>query len=49
MLSLEKIYKEVTKGMLKELVKYLEGKEIVLTIDNETKIVVKFERLRIRE
>ena len=49
MLSLEKIYKEVAKGMLKELVKYLEGKEIVLTIDSETKIVEKFEKLRIRE
>ena len=49
MLSLEKIYKEVAKGMLKELVKYLEGKEIILTIDNETKIVVKFEKLRIKE
>ena len=49
MLSVEKIYKEVAKGMLKELVKYLEGKEIVLTIDNETKIVVKFEKLKIEE
>ena len=49
MLNVEKIYKEVAKGMLKELVKYLEGKEIVLTIDNETKIVVKFEKLKIEE
>jgi len=48
-LSLEKIYKEVARGMLKELVKYLEGKEIILTIDNETKIVVKFEKLKISE
>ena len=49
MFDLEKIYREVTRGMLKELVKYLEGKEIVLTIDNETKIVVKFEKLKIKE
>lgn len=49
MLSVEKMYKEVAKGMLKELVRYLEGKEIVLSIDNETKIVVKFEKLKIEE
>jgi len=48
-LNVEKIYKEVAKGMLKELVKYLEGKEIVLTIDNETRIKIRFEKLRIRE
>jgi len=48
-LSVEKMYKEVAKGMLKELVRYLEGKEIVLSIDNETKIVVKFEKLKIEE
>ena len=49
MLNSEKIYKEVAKGMLKELVKYLEGKEIVLTIDNETRIKIRFEKLRISE
>jgi len=47
--DLEKIYREVTRGMLKELVKYVEGKEVVLTIDGETKIVVKFEKLKISE
>ena len=49
MFDLEKIYREVARGMLKELVKCLEGKEIVLTIDGETKIVVKFEKLKIKE
>jgi len=48
-LNVEKIYKEVAKGMLGELVKYLEGKEIVVMIDNETKIKIKFEKLKIRE
>lgn len=47
--SLEKIYKEVAKGMLKELVKYLEGKEIVVMIDNETRIKIKFEKLKIKD
>jgi len=47
--TLDTIYKEVAKGMLWELVKYLEGKEVVLTIDGETKIVVKFEKLKIRD
>ena len=49
MVSLEKIYKEVAKGMLKELVKYLEGKEIVVMIDNETRIKIKFEKLKIKD
>ena len=49
MLSVEKIYKEIARGVLKELVKYLEGKEIILTIDNETRIKIRFEKLRIRE
>jgi len=48
-LSVEKIYKEIARGVLKELVKYLEGKEIILTIDNETRIKIRFEKLRIRE
>ena len=49
MLSLEKTYKEVARGMLKELVKYLEGKEIVVMIDNETRIKIKFEKLKIKD
>jgi len=47
--SLEKIYKEVAKGMLKELVRYLEGKEVVVMIDNETRIKIKFEKLKIKD